>query len=170
MRDRSPTLALITVLMLGVPALSVAQKASPATAFDWTCGTWQGVRIDVASGRREPMTMRVEPILGGAGQIRHIVVKPGEDAYYGFAVQVLDAKRSLWVRQYTNAGRGYFSLLEGEVKDERTSVWRGASPGRTRESRLLSERLGPDRWRRTMSVSEDGGATWRDLWIDELER
>ena len=40
----------------------------------------------------------------------------------------------------------------------------------SRESRLISERLGDDRWRRTMSVSQDGGRTWSVLWIDELHR
>ena len=172
MKDRSPASPhyLFALLLLGASTAAAAGEKNLATAFDWTLGTWAGVRIDVASGRRAPMTMRVEPILGGAGQIRHIEVEPGDDAYYGFAVQVLDAERSLWIRQYTNAGRGTFSLLEGEVKDERTSVWRGASPGRSRESRLLSERLGQDGWRRTMSISEDGGETWQDLWIDKLER
>jgi hypothetical protein len=73
------------------------------------------------------------------------------------------------VRQYVNATRGRFVRLEGEVEGDR-STWRATTPGRTRESRLVSERLAGERWRRTQLVSDDGGGTWRILWEDELER
>lgn len=58
----------------------------------------------------------------------------------------------------------------------------GASPGRTRESRMVSEPMAPEatkqavagrealRWSRTMWVSEDDGESWRVLWRDELTR
>ena len=118
--------------------------------------------------------MRVEPILGGAGQIRHIeVIGPDHDPYRGFAVQVPATGPGRWVREYVNSGRGRFSPLEGEVADGSdgyVSTWRGVSPTRTRESRLVSERHAEGKWRRTMSISEDDRTTWRVLWTDELSR
>ena len=137
-------------------------------AFDWTVGTWHGVRRDGADGSEASMTMRVEPILGGAGQLRQLEVR-GDGVYRGLAVQIMDPESGRWTRQYANDVRGRFTLLEGEIRGER-SIWRTVSPERKRESRLVSERPAPDRWRRTMSVSEDGGETWRVLWIDELRR
>jgi hypothetical protein len=113
------------------------------------------------------MIMRVDPILAGAGQIRQIEIPHEGGVYRGFAVQVFDPQLERWVRQYANAVRGRFARLEGEVQGDR-SIWRSTSPTRTRESRLVSQRVPPDGWRRTMSISEDGGATWRVLWIDEL--
>jgi hypothetical protein len=132
-------------------------------------GTWRGVRRDAADGSEGAMTMRVAPILGGAGQTREMEIAHAGGLYRGFAVQVYDPEGRCWLRRYVNDVRRRFSELEGEVDGER-SEWRSVSPGRTRESRLASERPAPDRWVRTMSISEDGGTTWRELWIDELTR
>ena len=116
------------------------------------------------------MTMRVEPILGGVGQLRHLEVGSGESVYRGFAVQVPDPKGNRWVRSYTNATRGGFAILNGELVDDRTSRWTSASTDGPRQSSLVSERVDDDHWRRTMSVSGDGGETWRVLFVDDLER
>lgn len=143
--------------------------ASLARAFDWTVGVWKGVRRDGGRGDGEPMTMIVEPILGGDGQIRRIEVGAGDRIYQGFAVQVPDAERGIWVRRYVNRGRGWFSSLEGRIEGGE-SIWTSVTPGRSRESRLVSRLTGKDGWARTMSVSEDGGRSWRTLWTDELHR
>lgn len=145
-----------------------AAPSSPERALDWTVGTWEGVRRD-AGGDEAPMRMRVAPILGGAGQTREMEIDHDGGVYRGFCVQVYDPALGAWVRQYVNDVRRTYARLEGQVEGER-SVWRGASPARTRESRVVSERSGPDDWTRTMSVSEDGGETWSTLWIDELHR
>ena len=141
--------------------------------MDWTLGTWQGVRRSGATGEAEPMVMRVAEILNGAGQTREmeIVDADGGDVYRGFCAQVFDAKRGIWVREYTNESRGRFTELEGETLpgDDSRSVWRVTAP-RTRETELISERPSPDAWVRTMTISEDGGGTWSVLWIDELVR
>jgi hypothetical protein len=154
----------------------VAETGGVTTVFDWTLGRWAGFRRDAASGEEAPMTMTVEPILGGHGQIRRLEVHPEGGVYRGFAVQVED-DAGRWERHYVNAVRRRFALLEAAPDDAAaeqdfadSSVWRSVTPGRTRESRLLSERLAPDRWRRTMSVGEDGGKSWRVLWVDELRR
>jgi hypothetical protein len=69
---------------------------------------------------------------------------------------------------YANSAHGRFARLEGEVLEHRSVGWL-VSPDRVRDSRLVSERLSPDRWRRMMSVSEDKGSAWRVLWVDELK-
>lgn len=116
------------------------------------------------------MTMRVEPLLGGTGQVRALEVRSASGAAYrGTAVQQLNHDSGRWYWQYTNSAGRPAARYEGEVRGAR-SVWRSISPGRSRESRLVSERLPDGRWLRTMSVSTDGGATWRELWIDELRR
>ena len=159
-----------SLLLAGVIAnLAGTIAAETASDLDWTLGRWEGGRRDGADGSEARMTMRVEAILGGTGQIRHIEVTHGGGVYRGFAVQVFNEAKGRWVRHYTSENRGHFSSLEGETKGDR-SIWRVTTPDRTRESRLISERLGDDRWRRTMSVSQDGGRTWSVLWIDELHR
>ena len=113
------------------------------------------------------MTVRVETILGGAGFIEHLEVAHHDGVYRGFTVDLFDKDLGRWVRMYANSARGKFVRLEGEVQADH-SVWRSSAPDRVRDSRLVSERLATDRWRRTMSVSEDKGATWRVLWVDDL--
>jgi hypothetical protein len=153
------------------PAAETVLEPPPERAFDWTVGEWTGVRRDGADGSEAPMTMRVAPILGGAGLIRELEVRHGGGVYRGLSVVAFEREAGRWVEQYVNDVHGRFVRLEGELEDGGArSVWRSVAPERRRESRLVSERLGPDRWRRTQSVSEDGGATWRVLWSDELER
>ena len=115
------------------------------------------------------MTLRVEESLDGSGQIRHLEAVHEGGTYRGFAVQVYEPGRAVWVRQYVNATRGRFSTLEGEAQGDR-STWRSVSPGRSRESKLVSEFIPPGFWKRTMSISDEGGKTWKVLWTDELER
>ena len=115
------------------------------------------------------MTMRVEPLLAGPGQIRTLEVRSADGGVYrGTAVQQQrDTGRWFW--QYTNSVGRPVARYAGEVEGGR-SVWRSISPGRSRESRLVSERMPDGRWRRSMSISTDGGETWRGLWVDELRQ
>lgn len=168
--------ALVPLVALGVlpgacraPGASPAEADEPARALDWTLGTWEGWRRDGEDGSRAPMTMRVASILDGAGQTRQLEITHGGGVYRGFCVQVFDPASGTWHRRYVNDVRRRFAELEGTVEDGR-SIWRGVSPDRTRESMVVSERPAADRWTRTMKVSEDGGETWRVLWVDELVR
>lgn len=174
-RGRPGRLLVPAMLILAVAASGLAaemQPPPPERAFDWTVGAWEGVRRAGDDGSEAPMTMRVEAVLGGAGQVRQLEVRHSKGVYRGFSVQVFEREASRWVEQYANDVHGRFVRIEGELDDAAgaRSTWRVVAPERTRESRLVSERLGEDRWRRTMSVSDDGGATWRVLWTDELER
>jgi hypothetical protein len=142
-------------------------------AFAWTVGAWEGVRIDGQDQSRAPMTAQVVPVLGGVGTIEELAVQHEGGVYRGFSVQVFDAQDGRWVRQYVNSARGRFVQLEGEIEGAAAgarSVWRVTSPGRTRESRLVSERQDDGTWVRTMHGSEDGGQGWRVLWRDELHQ
>ena len=154
-----------------LPILASCQGSSPGIEhyFDWTLGTWEGVRRDVADGTEAAMIMRVEPLAGGGGQIRAVEVRGGGSVYHGTSVQRFDAASGTWLWQYTNSATRVFALYRGRIEADR-SVWRSISPGRQRESRLLSERLAGDGWRRSMSISTDGGNTWTGLWVDVLWR
>ena len=59
--------------------------------FEWTFGTWEGVRRDVADGTESEMIMRVELLVGGSGQIRCLEVRGKRGVYRGTAVQLFDA-------------------------------------------------------------------------------
>ena len=144
--------------------------------FDWTVGTWEGVRRDAADGTEAKMTMRVEPLIGGGGQLHTLEIVGGDGlSYRGTAVQCVDPNSGRWVWQYTSSPLRPFARYLGpearadEIPAHR-SEWYSISPQRTRDSRLLSELLPDGRWRRTMSISTDGVETWRNLWIDELRR
>ncbi len=177
---RALTFAALALLPLGArataqPAAEPALAPPPEAAFDWTQGAWEGVRRDGADGSEAPMRLWVNLILDGAGQTRELRVIDGENTYRGFSVVMLERETGRWVEQYVNDVHGRFVRLEAEIEvsgpaGAEKSVWRPVDPGRERESKLLSERLGTDGWRRTMSVSDDGGATWRVLWTDELKR
>lgn len=131
-------------------------RSAAERAFDWTLGEWHGVRRSADDGREDPMTMRVFAVLGGVGQLRELEVRHSGGVYRGLAVQVYEAKEDRWVRQYVNDVHRTYARLEGRVEEGRW-VWRSATPGRTRDSRVVSERVGPDRWRRTVSRSDRRG-------------
>ena len=115
------------------------------------------------------MTLRVEPLPFGEGQVECLRVEGERGPYTGFATRTRDVATGRWVMVYTNAPRRTFARLEGEIAGAR-STWTSTTVEPGRGSRLVSERLGPDAWRRTQLVSQDGGATWQELFTDELAR
>jgi hypothetical protein len=169
-RTRRALLLISTLLALALtlPGGLAAEEAAGGD-LAWTVGAWKGVRTDGVDGSRVPMNLRVEPILGGAGLAERLEVKQRDGAYRGFAVTAYDQEEKVWVRQYVNSTRGRFVRLVGTVEGDR-STWEPEPPGEGRRSRMVSERLGEGRWRRTQSVSEDGGETWQTLWQDDLEK
>src|SRR5262245_43181400 len=113
------------------------------------------------------MTVRVEPLADGAGQVECLRVETKGGLYVGFTLRLRDEEGG-WLMVYANSTRRTFGRLVGEV-DAQRSTWNSVTPGRTGESRFVSERVG-DSWRRTQLVSSDGGATWQVLFTDELQR
>jgi len=164
------TFAGSAVLLLLVGCQTAPDRCSD---FDWTIGTWRGVRRDAADGGEQPMTMRVEALVAGAGQMRTLAVGDGEATYRGTSVVILDRAHGRWTWQYSNSPERAFARYLGPhagLRGERMprSEWRSVSPGRSREARLVSEHLPDGSWRRSMYVAPLGEAAWQLLWVDEL--
>lgn len=159
---------LLASAALAAPGTRPAQD-SDRSALHWTLGAWEGVRRDGADGTEAPMTCRVEAILGGAGFAEHLEVRHDKGVYRGYAVAALDRDAGRWVRQYVNDVKGRFVRQEGSPDGDRIT-WRSVSPERKQESRMVSERIGAEGWRRTQSYSDDGGKTWKVRFVDELRR
>lgn len=158
----------VTVALVAACASAPREPGKPAGDFAWTIGTWQGYRIDAASGRRAPMTVHVREMLGGSGIFEELEIRGDNSVYRGASMDVFDPKLSRWVRQYINAGNRRFVRLEGEVdaSDATRSTW--SVVGSSRRSRLTWRRVGVSGWVRTMHVAASDGAEWRELWRDEL--
>lgn len=174
----APPLAALALLLAAAAAQAATEPPSappPDKAFAWTQGTWEGVRRDGTDGSEAPMRLWINLILDGAGQTRELRVIAGGNTYRGFSVVMFERETGRWFEVYTDDVHGRLVRLEADIETTgpagaERSVWRPVDPGRERDSRLVSERLGTDVWRRTMSVSDDGGTTWRVLWTDELKR
>jgi protocatechuate 3,4-dioxygenase beta subunit len=137
--------------------------------LDWCLGEWVGVRKDGTAKSEFQISVRVEPILNSAGQAEHLEVRHPDGVYYGFTVRVPAKDAGRWTMLYMNSTHGGFAQLDGEAQGQRTT-WHSVPSAKPRHSRLLSEPTATRGWRRTMSVSEDKGKTWRILWTDELRR
>lgn len=130
---------------------------------------WRGVRRDFRDGSEAPIEVEVEPILDSRGRLERLKIGSNEDPYLGLAVELFDPQTKIWQRYYSNNVTLKFIEMIGEARGERT-IWHRSKLEDSRRSRMVSERIEPDRWRRTQSVSDDGGRTWTVLWEDELQR
>jgi hypothetical protein len=137
--------------------------------LDWCLGKWTGTRRDAATGQAVKLDLRVEPILGGVGQIEHLETGQDQASYLGFTVRMPTEKPAKWSMTYWNSKRMDPAHLTGDVEASR-STWRSSAADQTRQSHLLSEQLQSGGWRRTMSISRDRGQSWQILWVDELHR
>lgn len=160
-------------VLASVLLLSCRAAPAPPPAMDgpsaWTVGEWRGTRLSPDDGRRAPMRISVRPTLGGAGLLQEIVVDTDPGTYAGLHVVLHEHASERWVSYYGNAAGGRLDPLAG-TREGGILAWRNVAPERRREARLLDECPAPGRWRRTQQVSEDGGASWRVLFVDELER
>ena len=145
------------------------QAAPSPGPLDWTLGNWHGVRQAADDGSEAPIVLRIEALPEGKGLIERLQAELGGEPYVGFTVRVPVGSSGRWMMLYANSTRGTISRLEGTIGGDR-STWQSVASGSQRVSRLVSERLGSDRWRRTQYRSEDGGKTWRVLFTDELQR
>lgn len=162
--------ALALPILLAAVLTPAACRApdAPDSGLDWLLGDWHGTRRHGDDGSAAGLRVRVEPLAEGHGQVERVQVEGEAQPYVGFAVRTPGGP-GRWTMAYANATRDSISRLAGEVAGDR-ATWRSSTPGDARESRLEVERLGPDAWRRTQSVSEDGGRTWRVLFTDEVRR
>jgi hypothetical protein len=138
--------------------------------LDWTLGSWHGVRREVSTGDEAAMSLLVEKAPDGRGLIERLEVETDGDPYVGFAVSAPETSSDGWMRIYANDVRPSFARLASRSVTGDRTVWLSVTATPPKGSRLVSERLAPDRWRRTQQFSTDGGSTWKDLFVDELTR
>jgi hypothetical protein len=145
------------------------EPAPAADALAWTIGRWEGERVEAGSGDRSPLETEVTAVLGGAGEEERLEVGAPGSLYRGLYLQVFDPGIGKSVLMYVNATRRSFARMEGTAASDRGD-WLSTTARAPRGSRLVYERIGPDRWRRTQLVSQDSGAHWTVLFIDEMRR
>jgi hypothetical protein len=158
---------LLGFLILGTPDETARAEGPP---LGWTVGRWSGTRSDANDGSVAPLRMLVERLPGGHGLIERLEVTTEGDPYVGFSVCLPDPSNQEWEKLYTNDVRPKFARMRAPSVEETRNVWLSVTAKPPRASRLVSERLGSDRWRRTQQTSTDGGATWKTVFVDELER
>ena len=163
------TLCSLLLISLVVTQPGCDSPSLPTNEMSWTIGTWEGTRRAANDGSSESMTVRVESLPDGQGQLEILRVVGDSLLYTGFVVRHRDSESGKWTMVYVNSPGRKFSRLEGEITGDH-STWRTGDRTRRRISRLVSERLGPDKWKKTQYISEDEGATWRELFTDKLER
>ena len=113
------------------------------------------------------MTVRVETVAGG--QVERLQVDLTPRPYVGFTLRSRDSASGRWTMIYANSTRQTIGRLDGKLREKR-SIWESAGPDASHGSRLVSEQLDQNHWRRIQLVSEDAGKTWKTLFTDELER
>lgn len=166
---RGVVLAVALLLTAGCASRPAAAPAAGADALGWTVGHWEGTRTEPSTGSRDPVSTVVRSVLGGVGEEEELVVGSGPKPYRGVYLQVFDPKLQKSVLMYVNAVRREFARLEGTATAER-GEWDSTTSRPPRRSKLVYERTGEKTWRRTQKISEDDGATWKTLFVDELRR
>ena len=151
------------------PAPSHGGTDPQADALSWTIGSWEGTRTEAGTGKAAALHAEISSILGGAGEEERIEVEEGSPHYRGLYLQVSDPKLGKSVITYVNARRREFSRLEGHATADH-GEWDSVTARPPHGSRMRIERTGNDTWRRTQLVSEDEGAHWTVLFVDDLRR
>src|SRR5262249_4846433 len=145
--------------------------AAGSPAIEWMLGSWRGTRRGADDGRAVPMTVRVEPLAHGRGQIEFLRVEGQDGAapYVGCTVRSFDPASGQWVMTYVNSTSRPFAHLHGEVGEGR-STWTSFTADRSHGSRLVCTRIDATHWQKQQFTSDDGGRSWKLLFSDELER
>ncbi len=107
------------------------------------------------------MVVHVEKMAGG--QIERLQVELTPRPYVGFTIRNHD-ENGRWIMIYANSTRPTIGRLLGTLENNR-STWES-----THGSRFISEQIDTNHWRRKQFVSEDGGKTWKVMFVDELAR
>lgn len=167
-RAAALSVAAAALLLSDGRAAEPVRDSPPADPLAWTVGRWEGTRTEAATGQAARLHSEISAVLGGAGTEERIEVEEGTPRYMGLYLEVPDAAgKSVIV--YVNARRRSFSRLEGSA-GERGGEWTSVTATPPHGSRMRVERTGPDSWKRTQLVSEDGGRTWTVLFVDAMRR
>jgi hypothetical protein len=180
------TLPLTLVLSLAPPAgpllASTTTCAEPeARAFDFWVGEW-----DVRNRHRRPnsddptwfdtgsATNRVYPILKGCAVVEHWRGKVGGQELIGFSVRAFDPVDREWdlVLLWPQPEQPSFGLLHGNLRHGRGEFFfeNQNAAGQELENRYTFSDITPESLRWDSAVSDDGGLTWRTVWIMEFTR
>jgi hypothetical protein len=141
-----------------------------ATEFDWMVGTWRGVRRPADGSPDAPLVLRVESLRDDGAQVECLRVDRSRGPYLGFSIRTIDRSSGRWTMLYANSPERPFARLLQSEGDASYTSWTSTTADVSGGSRLVFERSSDDSWTRTQFVSEDGGATWRRLFTDELRR
>src|SRR5262249_11642379 len=69
------TRVIVALSMLCLVALAILREtAASSEPLDWAIGKWRGVRREEATGKSDPLTVFVESLPGGAGQMERLQV------------------------------------------------------------------------------------------------
>jgi hypothetical protein len=147
----------------------LAEQGSTVDVLDWTIGSWTGTRRATDGTPDASITLFVHRLPENLGQFERAHVNLRPRPYVGFAVRTRGPGSGRWVMTYGNSNRDTLASLDGVIEGD-VSSWTSANSGTARRSRLVFERPAPDSWRRTQSISDDGGTTWRVLFVDDLIR
>lgn len=180
----------VTVAAAQGSTAEVAETAASIEVLAWLAGSWHGegfgghfeeVWSPPSAGTmvgsfklvrgNEPVMYELVLIRPGESglEMRHLEVHHDGGVYRGFSAQVWQPDPGRWVRQYVNDISRTYAVLEGKERDG-ASIWRPADPSGQKRSRLREELSSGRTWHREMSVSDDGGESWRVLWVDTLQR
>lgn len=148
-------------------AAAISAQDATSSPFAWAIGRWEGVRVAAADGERAPLRVRIEPVLGGSAVVLDLEVRRDDGSIYrGVTLLYPGTGEGEWMMVYTSGGRPP-AVYRGEASTT-GAEFRSTDDSAERRSRLVVERIDEAHWRRTMLVSRDRGASWEELWRDEL--
>jgi len=155
------------VVVAASSAAAISAQAATSSPFAWAIGRWEGIRVAAADGERAPLRVRIEPVLGGSAVVLDLEVRRDDGSIYrGVTLLYPGTGEGEWMMVYTSGGRPP-AVYRGEASTT-GAEFRSTDDSAERRSRLVVERLDEAHWRRTMLVSRDRGASWEELWRDEL--
>ncbi|MEZ5962625.1 MAG: hypothetical protein R3F56_02150 [Planctomycetota bacterium] len=143
--------------------------AGDRTPFVWLLGEWYGTRRHSETGALAPIHVEVRPILGGRGQTEDLQMGDGTGLAYASTTRVPGSLPTRWIALQVDDRHVGHVVADGVVTGT-TSTWTQRDPSQGSLVVTVIERLGPDAWRRTLHESNDGGDTWRTLWVDDVHR
>lgn len=129
--------------------------------FDFWLGEWE-----VTWGEDGKGTNRIERILGGK------VVQEnfhGGDLH-GLSLSAYDTERGLWCQTWVDNNGSYLDFT-GKFEDEKMILSRDAVvKGETCKQRMVWYNIEMNRFDWNWERSDDGGVTWRVVWLIKYTR
>ena len=185
---RRPVLGVALACLAAMPpAAAPAQPSQTAQAgrhdgqhdFDFNIGVWRThIRrmkdpfADHPAAVELSGTVSVRKVWGGRAQLEEIEADGPEGHWQGLTLFVYNPDAHQWSQAFANSRTGVLGTpLIGEFSDGRGELLaQDTFQGRTILVRGVWSDIGPDAHRYTESYSDDGGRTWRPMFLAELTR